>query len=301
MTSAATDDLSIGRRSSRLLIVIGLVGEVLLTLGLVVLLFVAFEIYGSAYLASKHQSALRDSLTPTLHTPHAPVIISHTPVTAPPSSTPPPSGGTPLAILTIPDLGLNTVVVQGTGTLPLERGPGHYSLTPMPGQAGNVAIAGHRTTWGRPFYNLDLLHIGSKITLTSPQGSFTYAVRRLLVVDPHAVSVLDPTARPMLTLTTCNPRFSASTRLVARAVLVGSSLTPPAKVIWPKSVPAEPAPSSTPAWLLGALSLVVLAGTLVLTHLLRRSWIALVVGIPLSTVALVAFFAAVTPFLPANL
>ena len=280
---------------------IGVVGEVLLTLGLVILLFVLFEIFGSSYIAGTHQAALRSSLTPSIHKTAKPIVITHSPVPAPASTAPTPSGGTPIAILSIPEIGLNTVVIQGAGTLPLERGPGHYPLTPMPGQAGNVAIAGHRTTWGRPFYNLDRLHAGSRITLASPQGSFTYEVRKLFVVDPNDGRVLEPTSRPSLTLTTCNPRFSASSRLVARAVMVGSSLTPADKVIWPKSVKAEPPPDPTPAWVLGILSLLVFAATLVLARLLRRGWVALLIGIPVSTVVLMFFFAAVTPFLPANL
>ncbi len=280
---------------------IGVVGEILLTLGLVILLFVLFEIFGSAYIAGKHQATLRSSLTPSIHKTAKPIVITHAPVPAPALTTPTPSGGTPIAILTIPEIGLNTVVIQGAGTLPLERGPGHYPLTSMPGQAGNVAIAGHRTTWGRPFYNLDRLHAGSKITLASPQGSFTYEVRKLYVVDPNDGRVLEPTARPSLTLTTCNPRFSASTRLVARAVMVGSSLTPADKVIWPKSAKPEPPPDPTPAWILGIVSLLVIATALVLARLLRRGWIVLLVGIPASIVVLMFFFAAVTPFLPANL
>ena len=83
--------------------------------------------------------------------------------------------------------------------------------------------------------------------------------------------------------------------------MVGSSLTPADKVIWPKSVKAEPPPDPTPAWVLGILSLLVIAATLVLARLLRRGWVALLIGIPVSTVVLMFFFAAVTPFLPANL
>jgi len=200
-----------------------------------------------------------------------------------------------------PALDLTTVVVEGTGTLSLEKGPGHYVGTAMPGEAGNVAVAGHRTTWARPFYNLDQAPIGSLITLASPRGTFTYRLERLLVVKPTHVRVLRPTARPTLTLTTCNPRFSAATRLVARAVLVGSSLTPEAKVTWPKPAAPSAPPSTTLAWILGVLSVAVLVAILVLLHRVRRGWLVLLIGAPLSIVVLVAFFAAVTPFLPANL
>jgi sortase A len=103
-------------------------------------------------------------------------------------------------------------------------GPGHYPGTPLPGEAGNVAIAGHRTTYGRPFYSLDALSPGAKIFVTTPQGFFQYRVTVVTTVLPWDTSVLAPTAHALLTLTTCQPRYSASHRLVARAVLARSLL-----------------------------------------------------------------------------
>ena len=293
-------DLQGTRAASPLLTTLGVVGEILVTAGLVVMLFVVFEIFGTAYIASQHQSTLRSALEPSLHHTVAPIVSTQIPVPAP-ATTLAAADGSAIAVLSIPALGLNTVVVQGTGPVPLESGPGHYLGTPMPGQAGNVGIAGHRTTWGRPFYNLDQLKVGSHLTLTSPQGTFTYSLQRLFVVSPSDIKVLKPTSVPCLTLTTCNPRFSASTRLVARAVLVGSSLTPANKITWPAPTTPDHAPRVAPAWLLGALSLVLLIGTLVLARRVRRGWIVLMVGVPVSTIALLGFFAAITPFLPANL
>jgi len=111
--------------------------------------------------------------------------------------------------------------VEGTAESDLAKGPGHYIGTSMPGQAGNVAIAGHRTTYGAPFGNLDHLKAGDTILLTNTVGTqFTYIVTGTPVaVSPQDVSVLNTLADNRLTLTTCNPRFSASQRLIAVALL----------------------------------------------------------------------------------
>jgi sortase A len=109
----------------------------------------------------------------------------------------------------------------------LRKGPGHYPSTQMPGHEGNSAIAGHRTTYSHPFGDLDQLAVGDEIRLVTVQGDFHYKVTELRVVDPTEVSVLDPSpdpARPghdlaTLTLTTCNPKYSAEQRLIVHAQL----------------------------------------------------------------------------------
>jgi len=127
-----------------------------------------------------------------------------------------------VAHLVIPSIDVNTYVVQGTADRDLAQGPGHYLGTPLPGQTGNAAIAGHRTTYGAPFYRLGQLADGARIDLTDTSGrTWSYQVFRRLVVAPADVSVLDPTKAALLTLTTCNPPFSATNRLVIRARLLG--------------------------------------------------------------------------------
>src|SRR5207253_1324674 len=81
-------------------------------------------------------------------------------------------------------------VVEGVGTEDLKKGPGHYPQTPMPGQKGNAAIAGHRTTYGHPFYDLDSLKPGDDVLVSTKQGKFRYQVDHSTVVDPHDVQVL---------------------------------------------------------------------------------------------------------------
>ena len=131
-----------------------------------------------------------------------------------------PPGGA-LDHIVIPAIAVNRYVVQGVAEQDLQMGPGHYPGTPLPGQVGNVGIAGHRTTYGAPFFRLNALGKGDLIYLTDLSGTtWVYSVERQWVVSPSDVAVLDPTRGADLTLTTCNPRFWATTRLVVRAVLV---------------------------------------------------------------------------------
>ena len=132
----------------------------------------------------------------------------------------PPPGGA-LDHLVIPAIGLSRYVVQGVNEGDLQMGPGHYPGTPLPGQPGNVGIAGHRTTFGAPFFRLNEVSRGDLVLLTDTSGTtWVYDVVRQWVVDPSDTAVLDATRAPMLTLTTCNPRFEATSRLVVRAALL---------------------------------------------------------------------------------
>jgi sortase A len=116
-------------------------------------------------------------------------------------------------------------VVGGVTLADLTRGPGHYPGTAMPGEDGNFAVAGHRTTYGAPFYHLDQLTDGDEIVVTDRnRRSYTYRFVEQRIVNPGDSSVLgsDPlgNGRPLLTLTTCHPRFSARQRMIVFAELV---------------------------------------------------------------------------------
>ena len=129
--------------------------------------------------------------------------------------------GDSLTRIKIPALGLDTVVVEGITPSALRAGAGHYPQTPLPCEGGNVSIAGHRTTYGRPFGNVDQLKPGDTIELTTPIGGCVYQVARdPFVVAPSEMSVIDPTAERSLTLTTCHPKGSAAQRLIIRATWV---------------------------------------------------------------------------------
>ena len=137
--------------------------------------------------------------------------------------------GSAIARIQIPSLGVDKTVVEGVRVSDLRKGPGHYPATPMPGQAGNAAIAGHRTTYGAPFGEVDKLLPGDQIIVTTIQGEFTYEVvpqgegHGHLIVAPTAVEVLDQdfSDHPnRLTLTACHPKGSARQRIIVVGALV---------------------------------------------------------------------------------
>jgi sortase A len=127
--------------------------------------------------------------------------------------------GDPIGRIVIPSIDLDIVVVQGTSTGDLTKGPGHYQSTPFPGQPGTTAIAGHRTTYLAPFRHLDSLHGGDRIELRMPYATLQYRVERTKVVEPTDVQILHPTGYQRLVLTACHPLYSASQRIVAFARL----------------------------------------------------------------------------------
>ena len=129
--------------------------------------------------------------------------------------------GDSLTRIKIAAIGLDTVVVEGITPSALRAGAGHYPTSSLPCETGNVAIAGHRTTYGRPFGNLDQLKPGDTIELTTPIGGCVYQVAKdPFVVSPTDLSVIDPTGERSLTLTTCHPKGSAAQRLVVRGTWV---------------------------------------------------------------------------------
>jgi sortase A len=128
--------------------------------------------------------------------------------------------GDPIGRIEVPAMdGLEAVVVQGTGTASLQKGPGHYPQTPFPGQRGTVAIAGHRTTYLAPFRHIDDLERGDAIRLEMPYATFVYRVQKTRVVDPGDVGIVRPVGYDRLVLSACHPLYSAAQRFVAFARL----------------------------------------------------------------------------------
>ncbi|MGI8427143.1 MAG: class E sortase [Actinomycetota bacterium] len=137
--------------------------------------------------------------------------------------------GSPLTRIEIPSIGTNTIVVEGTSIKALNTGAGHYPGTPLPGEAGNVAIAGHRTMYGQPFHRLEQIRSGDKVTLTTPFGKYVYEVIPTweskavpFVTAPDDWTMAAQSSQSMLTLTTCNPIGKSTNRLVAKAKLISS-------------------------------------------------------------------------------
>jgi sortase A len=200
------------------------IGQTCITAGLIILLFVGYELWWTGITTRHDQHKL-------LATIHQQWSRGQT-IKDPPL-------GSGIAILRIPRFGKNYafVVVQGTSTADLIKGPGHYPGTAMPGQVGNFAVAGHRTTYLHPFYNINELKVGDPIVLETRTTWFTYRVQNVPrthalhqeIVSPSDVSVAYavpdqpnasavPTQR-VLTFTSCNPRYSAAQRIVVHAVL----------------------------------------------------------------------------------
>lgn len=129
--------------------------------------------------------------------------------------------GDSLTRIRIPALDIDVVVVEGITASALRAGAGHYPKTSLPCEGGNVAIAGHRTTFGRPFGNLDQLKTGDTVELETPLGSCMYQItKNPFVIEPTELSVIDQTPAKTLTLTTCHPKGSAAKRLVVQATWV---------------------------------------------------------------------------------
>jgi len=282
-----------------------LVGKVLIGLGLLLLAFVVFELLGTTYLQGRHQDALRAQIgaaAPATHGATPEHVVVGPPTTVSPAA--PPPAGSPVAVIEIPKISLNQVVVEGTGEAQLELGPGHYVGTPLPGEAGNVGIAGHRTTWGRPFYNLDQLVSGDPIYLATSRGTFVYRVVWSRVVAPTDVGVLDATPTDVLTLTTCNPRYSAAQRLVVRAELSGTDETLRLRPHTPSAAATGHAATFQPGLLetiaLGLLVALLLLGAWLGARRLSRPWLAYLIAAPFVAVSLFFFFVALSAQLPAG-
>ncbi|SOC53328.1 sortase A [Blastococcus aggregatus] len=252
------------------------VSQTLITLGLVALLFVVYQLWITDLLAARAQDQLAEQIqdqwadSPTVQPPPADAPV----VQAPPGTEPPPPAytpgvveaglGEPFAILHIPRLGegYSRVVVEGASEVQLEQGPGHYVGTAMPGQQGNFAVAGHRVGRGSPFLDLDRMRPGDPIVVETDDSWFVYRVLGdpasgdfdadptgipgREIVRPSQVAVISPTpggpatgeaSGAYLTLTTCHPKYSAQQRLIIHARLDGAPLSKAAAPEGPSALP----------------------------------------------------------------
>jgi sortase A len=202
--------------------VIGVVGELLITLGVVVLLFVGWQLWWTDITADRAQAQTIQSLERQFG--HAPADGQGT-VT--PAAVP---FGKAFAIVRIPRLGSAYArpVLEGTDHDILSQGIGHYEGTAMPGKVGNFAVAGHRTTYGKPFSDIDRLRPGDVVIVETRTSYVVYTVQRHVIVTPEHVEVVAPVpqrpgvkpAQAMMTMTACHPRYSAAQRYVVFASLL---------------------------------------------------------------------------------
>lgn len=214
------------RRMSALDQVLGVVGEVLITLGVLLLLFVGWQLWWTDVIANQAQNRLADSVRagwaepagqPRTPPPGEPVV--------PPQ---PAQEGETFGVLHVPRFGSDwqpRPLLQGIGLEVLEDGIGHYEDTAMPGQVGNFAIAGHRVTYGRPMWQVEELQNGDAIVVETAQGWYTYRVTGTEIVRPTDIGVVAPVpdqpgvtpTQRVMTITACHPKYSARQRFIVHA------------------------------------------------------------------------------------
>jgi sortase A len=250
---------------------IAAIGRSLVTLGLLILLFVAYQLWGTGIYTAHAQNRLKSDFKKEQakyaeqDTVAAPTTATTTPAATTPAAThgtttttqpvrtgappPTPPEGEVEGLISIPAIGLNMAFVEGTDVPDLRKGPGHYPDTPIPGSLGNAAIAGHRTTYLHPFFDIDKLKVGDEIIIATLDGKiFTYAMYEQIIVKPTDTWVVDNTPDAELTLTSCNPKYSAAERIVTKARLVANKSATPQK---PKPRPNAGAGKARPTTLQG--------------------------------------------------
>jgi len=132
--------------------------------------------------------------------------------------------GEPLGRIVIPSIGVDVVMVEGTGKGDLREGPGHWPETPFPGQGGNFVVSGHRTTYGAPFLKINKVQVGDEIDLVLPYGVARYAVTRVIIVGPRDVQTVAQLGKEQVSLAACHPIYSAKQRIVVQGDLVAFKL-----------------------------------------------------------------------------
>lgn len=183
------------------------IGRSFIGLGVLILLFLGYQMFGTNFITGREQKALASDLA-TKWEVESPTHVK-------------PDLGGGVALIKIPKIGVDRVVVEGVEVEHLKKGPGHYPETALPGQLGNMVISGHRTTYGAPFYRLDEVRVGDEIVVVDAVGSYQYKVTETKIVRPTDLGVIAPSSDARLTLTTCHPRFSARQRLIVVAALQG--------------------------------------------------------------------------------
>lgn len=204
---------------------IQIVGWTLIWSGVFVLGYVGWELFATDLINQRLQSAARADVVDTLERtrdelPPTEEFEGETPEPVEFHREDAPEIGQEFALLTIDRIGLEAVVFEGVDRETLKNGPGHMPTTAMPGQPGNAVISGHRTTYGRPFFDFDQLVPGDLIEMETAIGVSVYEVRSSQIVEPTDVWVTEDRSGSWLTLTTCNPKFSARQRLIVFAELV---------------------------------------------------------------------------------
>ena len=276
-------------RISRL---IDFLGRTMIVAGLLLLSFVAYQLWGTAIVEGRSQTAI------------AKQFVKPQPIQ--------PQLGGLVGRITIPSIGVSKYVVAGVRLKDLERGPGLFPGSPMPGQKGNVAIAGHRTTFGAPFSRINEIQDSDKIILESKDGTFTYIVngepKIVLATDTAVAKTTNPDIAT-ITLVSCYPKWTSTKRIVVVATLDSTVLPLPATPL----VTSEPIdqqsiagwfhdPTAWPTVLFFGLALIlirIVAG--LMTRRGRRKIFVYPIAFSIFIPTLFLFFGGLARLLPANL
>ncbi|HEY5579326.1 MAG TPA: sortase [Acidimicrobiia bacterium] len=212
-----------------------ILGWTMVWTGALIIAFLAYQLFGTNLITARAQStaevALEERVAELADELGEPIPFEDDPTFSAPDEgpivtvpslypEPAPEVGEPVGRITIARIGVDHVLMEGVDRGTLKSGPGHMPWTPLPGQPGNAVISGHRTTYGAPFFDLDQVEPGDLIEVETLRGVHVYAVRESLIVTPIDVWVTESRPGAWLTLTTCNPKFSARQRLVVVAELV---------------------------------------------------------------------------------
>lgn len=219
------------RRQRRKLSAVGIIGEVLITTGFLVFLFLGWQLWLNDIILGDQDNHAAADLAQTWDDGNTNTREDRVlPDFGDPVVTATPQENATFAVMYVPRLGSDWAREVAEGISPSKvlnsRRIGHYPATQLPGAIGNFAVAGHRTTYGAPFKDIDQLRLGDKLYLQTQDGYYTYSFRNLEYVSPHGVGVLEPVPQrvgevateSVLTITSCNPRFSAVERIIAYAV-----------------------------------------------------------------------------------
>ena len=310
----------------RLAKVLGGFGRVLIWTGVIILLFVAYQLWGTNLAEARAQDDLESDFeellveAPDLSEPTSstttpeddeptPETTTTTTTTVPEGLFEVPEAGQAMARIEIPGIGVDKIVVEGVSRGELKKGPGHYPDTPFPGQTGNAAIAGHRTTYGAPFHRIDELVVDDGSTVTTLQGRFTYRVIGQEIVSPSDIEVIDDKDDDRLTLTSCHPKYSARQRIIVSALLVEEPApTTPRDTrevdqavdeIETETLDGEETGPLAPSVIFGLITLAVWLFFSVLSRTWRR-WPSYALGVVPFGISLFVWFGAVAELLPSD-
>jgi sortase A len=301
-------DIKALKRQQRINTALDLVGKTLISAGLLLLLFVAYQLWGTGLAERQAQNKLKSQFITS-------TTVAATSTDAPTTTTPPPAPtkGDVVAQIVIDKINVDKFVIAGVGYKELEKGPGLFAGSPLPGQLGNVSLAGHRTTFGAPFGRVNELVEGDRIVLQTSRGEFVYLVTGpptiVQATDVDVIRTVDPD-RAILTLVTCHPKWTSENRMIISAELV-DEIVPQKPTVFvteenePEAVLTEGwfhDPSALPMVILCAFLLIAIAG--IARWWAGKKWRAVIVY-PVAAVVflptLFVFFGYLTRLLPTNL